>query len=313
MTLTTAAPPAVETGGAVEPSYRRLRRSAGVMALLAPATVLLLLFVVTPVFVVSALAFFDWDPFRASGSLVGLRNFERVLGSDELVRATTNTLMYVAITVPATTIVGLIAALGIHNVGRGAVVWRTVYFLPVASTLAAMATVWRWMFYPDTGLVDRVLMDVVGLSDWLNSTALALPAIAVVGSWQAIGIGVIIYLAGLGSVPQHLYDAARMDGADAWRRFWNVTWPALGPSTAFVLIVSTGDAVRVFDQVRVMTNGGPVGSTETLSFLMWRRGVTYLDVGGASVINLVLLALILLVTAVQLATVGRRWERAGTR
>lgn len=278
-----------------------------------PAVTWLTAVVVVPVVIVVGLAFFRYDPLTGTSEYVGLDNFERVLANGSLRRATVQTLAYTVLTVPVIVGLGLGIAVAIHHVARGAAWWRAVYFLPAASTLAGMSVVWRWMFYPDAGVVDSTVGRLSGAADWLNSSSLAIPAVAVVGSWQGVGSAVIMFLAGLSGVPRDLLEAAALDGARPWSRFWHVTWPALGPATAFALVVTTRDALRVFEQVSVMTDGGPTGHSETLAFLMWRRGIYYNDIGGASVINLVLLAFVLVTIAAQMRFVGRRWEQAGSR
>ncbi|MFE5700347.1 carbohydrate ABC transporter permease [Rhodococcus koreensis] len=294
------------------PSQRRREHALG-WVLIGPAMLLMGVFVLAPMLLVFVLTLFDYDPFDQAFQFVGLRNFQRVLPSQELWGATVNTIVYTAITVPLTVGGGLVVALLIHGVSRGAGFWRSAYFLPVAATLTAMAVVWRFMFYPDSGLVDTTAGQLFGLRDWLDSTTLALPAVAVVGSWAGLGSAVILFLAGLSAVPAHLHEVAALDGAGAWHRFWSVTWPALGPATVFVLVLTMRDALRVFDQVRVMTDGGPLNSSQTLSVLLWQRGIKFLDIGGSSVVNLVLLVILLGATLVQLGTFGRRWEAAGTR
>jgi multiple sugar transport system permease protein len=289
---------------------KRARREPAVgWVLTGPAMLLMGVFVLAPVALVLVLTVFDYDPITQVFQFVGLRNFQRVLPSRELWRAT----VYTAITVPVTAGGGLLAALLIHGVSRGAGWWRSAYFLPVAATLTAMSVVWRFLFYPDSGLIDATVGGWFGVRDWLESTSLALPAVAVVGSWAGLGSAVVLFLAGLSAVPAHLHEVATLDGAGGWHRFWAVTWPALGPATVFVLVLSMRDALRVFDQVRVMTNGGPLNSSQTLSVLLWQRGIQFLDIGGSSVVNLVLLVILLGATWVQLRTFGRRWEAAGSR
>ncbi|MBL1120928.1 sugar ABC transporter permease [Streptomyces sp. 110] len=293
---------------------KRARREHALgWVLTGPAMFLLGVFVVAPVLLVLVLTVFDYDPFTHAFQFVGLRNFQRVLPSHELWQATMNTIEYTAITVPVTLGGGLVIALLIHGLSRGAGFWRSVYFLPVAATLTAMSVVWRFLFYPGSGLVDSTLGGWFGLRDWLDSTSLALPAVAVVGSWAGLGSAVVLFLAGLSAVPAHLHEVAALDGASAWHRFWTVTWPALGPATVFTLVLTVRDALRVFDQVRVVTGGGPLNSSQTLSVLLWQRGIKFLDIGGSSVVNLVLLTILLGTTLLQLRTFGRRWEAAGTR
>lgn len=284
-----------------------------IATLLGPAYVFLVAFLVLPILVVGVLAMLNFDPLSQETSFAGLDNWRRILGSTELWQATGNTLVYTALTVPVEVVAGLLIALAIRAAGRGAGLWRTIYFAPVASTLAAMSVVWRWIFYPQVGVFDETIGRLVGQSSWLGSTTLALPAIAIVGSWAGIGSCVVMFLAGLSNVSAHLEDAARLDRADAWHRFWSVIWPAIGPATTFALVIMTRDSLRVYDQVRVMTNGGPVQSTSTLSFVAWQRGVSYLDIGGGSVVNAVLLVLVLITVSVQLRVGGRQWDEDGRR
>ncbi len=294
------------------PRLRTPRRYVPAL-LVTPAATFLIIFFVLPLGMVAALTLFDYQPLTRSVSFVGLRNWHRILTSPELQQATVNTLLYAVVTVPVIVGVSLLAALGIHALPRWGALWRMAYFLPTIATMAAMSVVWRWLFYPDTGLVDATIGRLFGVTDWLHSTALALPAIAVIGSWAGIGSSMVMFLAGLTSVPRHLYEAGRLDGASSWHRFWHITWPALGPSTMFALIIATRDALRVFDQVRVMTDGGPLGSTETLAHLQWRYGVSYLDIGSGSIVNTVLLGLVLVTVAAQYLAGGRRLEQAGAR
>jgi multiple sugar transport system permease protein len=315
----TISPAHVDTPEAVHPAHVRRRPLQGIAlrvpatVLLAPAYALLLVLVVIPVLIVVVLSLFDYDPLLGTADFVGTGNFTRVLGSEQFRKALANTAIYMVLTVPTTLVVSLLLAVGIHSLRWGGAIWRSLYFLPVASTLAAMSVVWRWLFYPGSGMVDSTVGRVLGIDDWLHSTTWALPAVAVVGSWEGIGFAMVMFLAGLASVPSHVHEAARLDGAGAWSRFWHVTWPALGPSVVFTLIITTRNALRVFDQVQVMTEGGPVNSSATLSYILWERGITFLDIGGGSVITLALLVLILAVTMLQLVTVGLRWERAGSR
>ncbi|MFE2847751.1 carbohydrate ABC transporter permease [Streptomyces scopuliridis] len=291
---------------------RTLRRYVPAL-LVTPAATFLVIFFIVPLSMVAVLTLFDYQPLTRSVSFAGLRNWHRILTSPELQQATVNTLLYAVMTVPVIVGLSLLAALGIHALPRWGALWRTVYFLPAIAAMAAMSVVWRWLFYPDTGLVDTTIGRLIGATDWLHSTTLALPALAVIGSWAGIGSSMVMFLAGLSSVPQHLHEAGRLDGAGPWHRFWNITWPALGPSTMFALIIATRDALRVFDQVRVMTNGGPLGSTETLAHLQWRYGVSYLDIGSGSIVNTVLLGLVLVTVAAQYLAGGRRLEQAGAR
>jgi multiple sugar transport system permease protein len=277
--------------------------------LLAPALAALVVFVAAPALLTIVVALFRWNLLARTQSWVGFENYNRVLGSDEFTNAVKNTVLYTLMTVPITVGLGLLVAVAINSVRRARALWRAIYFLPVASTLVATAVVWRWLFFPETGPVDSLL----GTSGWLRSTSLALPALAIVGNWQGLGFAMVIFLAGLSSVPRHLLEAAELDGAGPLARFRHVTWPALGPATVFAVVVATTTSLRLYDSVAVMTQGGPLSSTETLTYLIWRRGIDYLDLGGGAVITVALLILVLIVTVWQFRLFGRRLESGAAR
>ena len=267
------------------------------LALVAPAGLFATVFAVAPIVLVVVLAFTDLDMIRGTAGFVGFANIATELTNPEFARVLGNTGLYALYTVPVSMVVGLVVALTIDGLAAGGTFWRVVYFLPVASTLVAMSAVWRWIFAE---------------TDWLSSPTLALVAVAVVGNWHHIGFVVVVYLAALGNVPPPELDAARLDGAGAWSRFWHVTWPALGPATMFALVTTIAQALQLYDVVVTLTEGGPIGATTTLTYEIWSRGVRYFDVGRAAVLAVVLLMLSLLVTGLQRGP-GRRLERAGSR
>ncbi len=291
---------------------RRLGIRLGPYLMTAPLMALLLTFVVMPGVMALILSFYDWDLLAATRDFVGFENYRSAAWRGELWLSIRTTILYALLTVPSSVALGLLAALGINALIGGRSIWRAVYFLPVASTLVAMAVVWRWIFLGDRGLIDQTVGGWLGLTNWLNSPELALPAVAVVGNWQQIGFVLIIYLAGLAAVPLNLHEAARLDGANAWQRFWHVTWPSLGPATVFVTVLSSIQALRIFDTIATMTEGGPSGRSETLTYLLWKRGIKYFNIGEGAVITLVLLALALLASFIQMRGL-RGLERAGTR
>lgn len=281
--------------------------------LLAPAAVFLAAFTVLPFLLVAVLSVFDVSLLQSGASFVGLANFATELGSVEFRQSLDNTLLYAVYLVPASVVGGLIVALLINRLHFGQGLWRSAYFLPVAATLVAMASVWRWIFAPDTGIVDRVLGPTLHITNWLNDPGLALLAIAVVGVWHQLGFVAIIYLAALGSLPRDQFDSAALDGAGWWNTFWHITWPALGPTTIFVTAVSCGSALQAYDSIVAMTDGGPAGATQTLTFAIWERGINYFDIGRAAVLSLVLLALSMIVALLQRSRYGRQLEEAGAR
>lgn len=278
-------------------------------ALLVPAFVFLAAFTLLPAIAVFALSGMEWNFLTGTTRWVGAENLARVLPSAELQLALRNTAVYVGLTVPTAIVLGLVVALLMEGLRAAKGLWRAVYFLPVVSTLVASAVAWRWIFFPDTGIVDRTFGDLVGATGWLNELDLALPAVAIVGVWSMVGYNAVLFLAGLAGVPEATKEAARLDGAGRWSLFWHVIWPALGPTTLFVTVINLTFAFQAFETIIVMTGGGPLGRTETLLYVLWRRGIDYLDIGGGSVVSLVLLVVLIGVTLLQLRTFGRRLER----
>ncbi|MER6526120.1 sugar ABC transporter permease [Streptomyces sp. NPDC001508] len=274
---------------------------------------LLTLFVLLPVGIVTVLSLFHYDLLAQSHGYVGLGNVRTALRGGQLLPALWHTVLYWLITAPIIVCVGLLVAVAVNSLGTGAGLWRTAYFMPAASTLAAMSVIWTWMFYPNSGVIDSTLGRAIGVTGWLGSTSWALPAVAVVGAWHDIGSSMIMFLAGLNNVNPDLMEAARLDRAGAWQRFWHVSFPALGPSLVFAAAVATRNALSVFDQIQVMTAGGPARASTTLSVLMWQQAITFGNLGVGSVISVLLLLLVLAATFAQLRGFGRRWERAGTR
>lgn len=299
--LTPISPPAPGMGDRVAP-----------YVLVAPMLVLLAIFTILPCLLTLVLAFFETDILAGTMRFVGFANFAKAISRGDLTNSVRVTLQYMALTVPPSMVLGLLVALGINGLSHGRIFWRAVYFLPVAATLVAMSIVWRWMFVGRRGLVDQMVGPLAGITDWLNSPVLALPAVAVVGNWQQIGFIAVLYLAALAAVPRHQLEAARVDGANAWARFWHVTWPAIGPTTIFAGIITSVNAMRVFDSVATMTGGGPSRHSQTLAHLMWERGIYFFDIGGGAVTTLVLVALALVATFLQ-RVLTARLEKAGTR
>ncbi len=282
------------------PSAVGARRS-GLVApyvLVLPALLFLVGFVLVPCVLVIVLSVTDYNPLTAQASFVGLDNYRAEIESGELQRGVANTVRYALLAVPVTVAGGLTAALAMHELTHLRALWRSIYFVPTATTLISMAIVWRWIF------ADH---------DVLNDPATALPALAVVGIWQQTGFATIVFLAALESVPVARLDAARMDGAPWSSRLRHVVLPALGPATVFCVVVSALEALRVFDTVAMITAGGPEGSTETLTYQMWQRSLRYFDVGGGAVLTVALLLLTAGFTVVYLLAGGRRAEKAGTR
>ncbi|MEO0819156.1 MAG: sugar ABC transporter permease [Pseudomonadota bacterium] len=291
---------------------RVLREAFTTLSLVGPAALAVVLFIFLPVGVVFALAFTDYQIGAPQAAWVGIENFAELFGSKLGRNALLNTLVYAAIVIPASVGLGLLVAIGLFGLAerlpRVSAVLRAVYFLPVAATLVAMAVAWQMLLHPSLGLVNT-WVEAAGLTpqNWLTDRGLVLYTLALIGVWQSVGYNMVLFLAGLAAIPTALYDAARVDGAEGgWSRFWLVTWPMLGPTTLFVLIVSAVNAFRVFETVATITRGGPAFASDTIVYALYREGFIYFKAGYASAITVVFFLALLALTALQILLIERR-------
>jgi multiple sugar transport system permease protein len=286
-------------------SMERRQARAGWL-FVAPALILIAIFFVVPVVAGFVLSFTDFDIYAiadpAVARFVGVDNYARQLTSADFWNALRNTFFYVIVGGPISVATSLAAALLLSSkLARWRGFFRTVYFAPVVTTLVAVAIVWRYLLHPRYGLIDAGLAAIgVPAIDWLGDPRFAMLGIILLGVWKNFGYNMLIFLAGLSNVPDELYEAAELDGASAWQRFWNVTMPTLAPTFTFVVIVTLIGHFQVFSEPYVMTAGGPLGSTTTLVLLMYQEGFRWWRMGAASAIAFLLFAIVLVATLVQL-------------
>jgi multiple sugar transport system permease protein len=296
------------------PKIRPVRRSrAKVRALLTAYGFLLpnllgfLTFTFLPVLAALLISFTNWDLLQAP-DWIGLANYRR-LATDRLFHEVLrNTVVYVAGTVPVQMAIALLVAMALNRRVPGQLFFRTAYFMPVVASTVAVALVWRWIFHADFGLLNSFLY-FIGVDEppkWLSSTRWALPAIIIMSIWQQIGFSMVLFLAGLQSVPGQLYEAAKIDGANGWHRFRYITVPMLSSTTFFVLVISVINSFQVFEQAFIMTQGGPANATNTLVFNIYRYAFQFFQMGYAAAMAWVLFAIIFAVTLVQFR-MQRQW------
>jgi multiple sugar transport system permease protein len=237
---------------------------------------------------------------RGRFTFIGLENFRDMAADPTFHKAMTNTLLYVVTIVPISAALGLGLAVLFNTRFRLRELYKAVYFAPMVTSTAAAAMVWWWLYNPQFGLFN-VLLRLVGLPDqpWLMSSRTALTAIIIFSVWKSLGYNMIIYLAGLQSIPPQLYEAATIDGAGAVRRFWRISVPLLAPTTTFLLIYNGILAFQVFDQVFVLTGGGPANATNVVVLDLYRQAFERYNMGYAAAEATVLFALILGITVVQ--------------
>lgn len=274
----------------------------------APAAIAFTLMLLAPTLATIALAFTDYELGADGLNWIGLDNFGELLRDRGFGIALRNTLLYVAIVAPASVLGGLVLALLIEAGTRGRALFRAVFFLPVISLPVAMAAAWQYLLHPTIGPLNAALR-AVGIEGpaWLSSSDTVLLSLAGIGIWENIGFNLVLFLAGLTAIPRELLAAAEVDGAaNGWERFRLVTWPLLGPTTLFVVTITMTRAVRVFDSVAVLTQGGPNKASEVLLHTMYEEGFTYFRLGYSAAITLVFLAVVLAIVWLQTRVLERR-------
>ncbi len=277
-------------------------------ALSAPAVTLMWLMLLGPAAAVIVLSFTDWTFGAPDIGWIGFDNYLELAGDRVFWISLRNTLVYVAFVVPVSVFLGLAVALLIESGNSLQGFYRAAIFLPVTSTLLAMALVFQFAFHPTVGIINRTLMAVgIPTTDWLKDGDTALFALGAIGIWQAVGLNMVLFLAGLKAVPRDLFEAAAIDGADgAWERFRRVTWPMLGPALVFVVTITAIRSFQVFDTVAVLTEGGPNKATSVLLYQMYQEGFSFLRSAYAAALTCVFLGFVLLLTWAQVQLLDKR-------
>jgi multiple sugar transport system permease protein len=302
--MTTQTARRTEPAGAGRPArpsrWSRMRRSGSGIALLfvAPYLLLFLIFRIGPTLAGFALSL---AKYQITGIVEwrGLSNFQRLFTDDLFWNALRVTVVYTVIAVPLTLIVALVMAQLSARSIRGIRVYRALYFLPVITSLVTSGVIWQWLYAEHGPLNGLFGLLGIGPVPWLSSGAAVLPSLSLLSVWTRFGYDMLILLAGLLAIPQQYTEAAMLDGASAWQRFWHITLPQLKPAMFFVVILEIVQSFQVFDVIYVMTGGGPVRSSYSLVFFVYDQGFHYFDFGYASAAGVVLFAITLIVSLVQ--------------
>ncbi|MFW5995484.1 MAG: carbohydrate ABC transporter permease [Spirochaetia bacterium] len=262
-----------------------------------PAALILATFQYLPALNVFQISLTDRLLLRPTSNFTGLENYMRLIEDARFWNAVWNTVYFVVASVPLQIALAVVLALLLAGRVKYKDVFRTTFFLPVAGSLVALSIIWDWIYHPRLGALNNVLQPFgVPRIDWLADSAFAMPAIVMLVVWTGTGYYMVIYLAGLMDIPNHYYDAARIDGATAWQRFRSVTWPLLTPTTYLVLVLQVINSFQVFTTVFVMTGGGPSRSTEVLVYYLYTRAFESMEFGYASAISVVLFVSLLVLT-----------------
>jgi ABC-type sugar transport system permease subunit len=304
----TAARPAFASGAAATaapPGRGTLREQLTGWGFGLPFTLIFLVFMAGPIVASLLMSFTDFglrDLRNPLGTtFIGIDNYVRLLSDSKFLASLFNTAYFVIVGVPLTLIAGLAVAVVLdRGIRRFRTMFRVGFYLPVVTSIVAIAVVWRYVLNPDVGLVNMALGSLgIDGPNWLASPVLAMPSIIVMAVWRNLGFAMVVFLAGLQTIPSSLYEAASIDGAGRWQSFRHVTLPLLRPTILFIVVITTIGYLQLFEEPFVMTDGGPLDKTLSISMYMYRQGFQFFHQGYAAAIAYVLFLLVAAVAFIQ--------------
>ncbi len=290
---------------------REMRRQWTAYLFLAPVLLLFSVFTVFSVGYAFYLSFHQWNILEPAKPFVGLDNYTRLFEDGRFHEAILNTIYYTAVSVPVTIGLGLAVALLLNNKIRARGIFRTMFYLPVVTPLVIASIIWKWVYNGDYGLANYYLLQLNLIDEpllWLADKNLAMPSVILTSVWKGVGFAMVVYLAGLQSIPEDYYDAAKLDGATGWRRLRDITIPLLSSTTLFLLVISILGSFQVFTQIFIMTNGGPLGRTRTVVWYIYTTAFKDFNMGYAAAMAFALFAMMLGFTMLQFRFLRREVE-----
>lgn len=264
---------------------------------------------IIPIFQTLYLSFFKNGAFGKGNIFVGLDNYKRLISDQQIWYAVRNTLGYTLIVVPITIIIAMILAVCLNDKIKGKQIYRTIYFIPMVATPAAITMVWKWLYNNQFGLINYILTSL-GLSrvNWIDDPKVAMISIAIIGIWSAVGYSMVLLLAGLQEIPRDYYEASEIDGASPVKQFFSITLPLISPTLFFVLVTSIITAMQVFDVIYMMIDvtSPSYENTVSLVYLFYNNSFKYSDKGYGSAIVMLLLGIIMIITVIQMK-IQKKW------
>jgi multiple sugar transport system permease protein len=273
---------------------------------LLPNLIIFSIFTIYPVFASFYYSLNEWT-LQSPMKFIGLTNYANLFGDEIFRQVLFNTLYYTAGVIPFQTALALLIAVGLNQKIRFMTGYRALFFVPVVTSMVAVSIVWQWMYQPEYGVINSLLRSVgIEGPNWLFSRQWSMPAVIAMSIWKNVGYSIVLYLAALQGVPESFYESAMIDGANAWQRFWRITFPMISPTTFFIIVLSVIGSFQSFDQIYVMTGGGPVRATSVIVHYLYQNGFQWFNMGYAAAIAYVLFAMLLILTIVQW-TYRSRW------
>ncbi len=295
--------PAPVTGSRRFGTGRQMRREWSAYAFLSPGLILFTVFTLGAIAFSFYLSFHSWsiiDPYKP---YVGLQNYRDSVTDPDLGQAVVNTGYFTVASIPLTMIAGLLIALMLNGKIWGRSIFRAIFYLPVITPIVVSSIVWKFIYNGDYGILNFYLQHL-GLIhqsvNWLSDPNLAMPAVIIMAVWNNLGFAMVIYLAGLQAIPPHYYEAARVDGANSFQQLIRITIPLLAPTTLFLVVTSVIGSFQVFAQIYIMTNGGPIGRTNTIVYFIYQNAFQFFKMGYASALSVLLMLMLAVFTVLQL-------------
>lgn len=282
------------------------KETIGAWLFLAPFLVLFSLFIVTPVFYGFWISLHNWHILSKQVDFVGLRNYASAIHDDLFRISLVRTGYFMLMVVPVGNVLSLLLAIALNQKYRGTTLFKICFYTPVLLSVTVVALIWRWMYSHDYGLINHYFHTDVR---WLEDPRSAMPALALMSIWWGAGGNMLIYLAGLRSVPKEIHEAAELDGARPWTRFWYTTWPWIRPVALFCFVISLIGASQVFGQSYILTGGNPAYSTLTVILYMYQQGFGQYQLGYASAVAYLLFLCVFTLTLIQFRLIAPRGSR----
>lgn len=283
------------------------KKWCSVMTFVVPALIPLTVFWIYPILRSMFLSLTDWDYMSPSYSFVGLSNYVALFKDTRFYSALWNTFVFGIGTVIPTIIGGMILALLLQKAFRGDGIFKFILFSPWITPTVAISIVWTWIYEPDVGIANHVLKFFhLPALQWINSSSTAMLAVIIVTVWKSLGYAMIFYITALEKVPKELYEANALDGANSWQRFRDVTLPCISPTTFFLVIITMVNSLQAYDQIQILTQGGPSGSTRTLLYMYYQLGFEEFNMGQATAVAMILVLITVMLSLIQFV-VSKKW------
>ncbi|SDK51077.1 carbohydrate ABC transporter membrane protein 1, CUT1 family [Paenibacillus sp. OK060] len=275
--------------------------------LVAPSITIFSIFFLYPIFYMIFLSFYNWDFINPVKEFVGFNNFVELFKDSAFLQVLSNSLNYTLLSVSLSIVISLLLAIWLNREGAWYGFVQGALFSPHIVSLVSVSLVWMWLMDPKFGLLNG-LLDMVGLPKlaWLSSPDSSLLSLVLVSVWKGVGYNALIFIAGLQSIPRNVYEASALDEANWWRKFYKITLPMLSPTLFFLIIINLISSFQVFETIAIMTNGGPINSTNTLVFYIYEYGFRYFKIGYASAAGVILLVVVGLLTLVYFKLLSRK-------